>query len=309
MNDTKLWVALSGIEGVGIATLQTIYSAIKNAGISLYDIIDCSPKEIAYETGLSIEVSQHIAKLSSNIAKIEKDYEAFIDNTIEPILFFDSRYPKKLLQHMQYSPPIIYAYGNTELFKSKRIAILSDSQASERGYHIAYHAADIAAQHSIAVVSGMAKGPQTIAHRGAIEAGGTTISVLPYGIFNLQIPDILKDILDMSRWLFISPFEPNEAYALHNSYKRNSLIAAMVDALIIVETSNDGGCFEAAKSAVKYKTPLFVVEYAQYPQSALGNPILIKDYSAIPLRGRLQNDILIPNMDTCIAKVRYGDSK
>lgn len=309
MNDTKLWIALSRIEGVGIVALQKIYSAIKNMGLSLYDIIDCSSKEIAHETGLSIELSQHIAKLSSNIEKIEKDYEALIDNTIEPILFFDSRYPQHISQHIQYPPPILYAYGNTELFKSKQIAILSDSQASDRGYHIAYHAAHIAAQHSLAVVSGMAKGPQTIAHRGAIEAGGTTISVLPYGFFNLQIPDLLKDIFDISRWLFISPFEPNEEYALHNSYKRNSLIAAMVDALIIVETSNDGGCFEAGKSAVRYKTPLFVVEYAQYPESALGNPILIKDYSAIPLRGRMQNDILVPNMDTCIAKVRYGDSK
>jgi hypothetical protein len=51
------------------------------------------------------------------------------------------------------------------------------------------------------------------------------------------------------------------------------------------------------------------VEYAHYPDSALGNPVLINEYNAIPLRGRMQNDMLLPNMDTCIAKVRYGDSK
>lgn len=308
MNDTKLWIALSRIEGAGIATLRKIHATLSSLHLSLYDLFELEPKAIAHETGLSLELSQYIAKIASTIDKIEKEYEDLIDRNIEPVLFFDSRYPEKILKNIDYPPPILYYLGNSDIVKTKHVAILSDHNASERGYYIAYHAALIAAQHSITVISGLAKGPQTMAHRGTIEAGGNTIAVIPMGMDNLIIPDILKDSINLSQWLFISPFAPQEEYALHNSYKRNSLIAAMVNALIIIETANNAGCFEAAKSAYKYKTPLFVVEYAQYPESAAGNPVLIKEYNATPLRGRIQNDVLVPNMDACIAKVRYGDS-
>lgn len=308
MNDTKLWIALSRIEGVGIASLKAIHEALFNLHLSLYDIVELDPKAIAHETGLSIELSQLIAKIAVTIEKIENEYEDLIDRNIDPVLFFDSRYPEKILKNVDYPPPVLYYMGNTDIIKSRKVAILSDHNASERGYHIAFHAAAIAAQHSVTVVSGLAKGPQTMAHRGAVEAGGNTIAVLPMGMNALTIPDVLKDTVNMSQWLFISPFNPQEDYALHNSYKRNSLIAAMVDALIIIETGNSAGSFEAAKTACKYNTPLFVVEYAQYPQSASGNPVLIKEYRATPLRGRIQNDVLVPNMDACIAKIKWGDS-
>ncbi|MCX8123500.1 MAG: DNA-processing protein DprA [Spirochaetes bacterium] len=308
MNDTKLWMALSRIEGIGIASLKKIHSLLASLQLSLYDIFELEPKAIAHETGLSLELSQYIAKIPRAIDKTEKEYEDLIEKNIEPVLFFDSRYPEKILKNIDYPPPILYFFGNSDIIKTITIALLSDHNASERGYHIAYHAASIAARHSITVVSGFAKGPQIMAHRGAVEAGGNTIVVIPMGMDNLIIPDILKDSINLSQWLFISPFVPQEEYALHNSYKRNSMIAAMVNALIIIETANNAGCFEAAKSAKKYKTPLFVVEYAKYPDSAIGNPVLIKDYQATPLRGRIQNDVLVPNMDACIAKARYGDS-
>ena len=309
MNDTKLWISLAQVEGIGIAALKNIHAILTNLHLSLYDIIELDAKAIAHETGLPLELSEKIATIQSTIEKSEKEYETLIDNSIEPVLFFDSRYPEKILNHIEYPPAVLYFYGNSQLATTKQLAILSDHTASERGYNIAFHAARIAAQHSVTIVSGLTKGPQTMAHRGASEAGGNSIAVLPMGILQLKIPDILKEVFDQSRFLFISPFLPNEEYALHNSYKRNSLIAAMVSALIIIETMKDGGSFEAAKSAAKYKTPLFVVEYAHYPDSALGNPVLINEYNAIPLRGCIQNDMIVPNMDTCIAKVRYGDSK
>ena len=308
MNDTKLWMALSRIEGVGIAALKQIHTALSNLNISLYDIMELSPKTMAFETGLPIELCQIIANASSIIGTAQKEYEQLLDNTIEPILFFDVRYPQRLLRSMEYPPAILYMYGNYNLITSKQIAILSDHTASERGHYIAYQAAHIAAQHSITVTSGMAKGPQSMAHRGAIEGGGNTIAVLPMGLLNLSIPKILQDCVDLSRWLFISPFEPAQEYAIHHSYKRNSIIAAMVNAVIIIETATDGGSFEAAKSAHNYKTPLFVVEYAEYPATASGNPGIIKEYNATPLKGRMQNGTLLPNMDMCIAKARYGDS-
>ncbi len=93
MNDTKLWMALSRIEGVGIAALKQIHTALSNLNISLYDIMELSPKTMAFETGLPIELCQIVANVSSTIGTAQKEYEQLLDNTIEPILFFDVRYP------------------------------------------------------------------------------------------------------------------------------------------------------------------------------------------------------------------------
>ncbi len=69
MNDTKLWIALSRIEGAGIASLKTIHTALSHLNLSLYDIFELESKAIAHETGLSLELSQLIAKIAVTIEK------------------------------------------------------------------------------------------------------------------------------------------------------------------------------------------------------------------------------------------------
>ena len=81
---------------------------------------------------------------------------------------------------------------------------IRDSTASERGHYIAYQAAHIAAKHSITVTSGMAKGPQSMAHRGAIEGGGNTIAVLPMGLLHLSIPQILQACVDPASYTHLT---------------------------------------------------------------------------------------------------------
>ncbi len=75
MNDTKLWIALTQLEGMGIASLKKIYASLSHLHLSLYDILDLEPKAIAFETGLPQELSQYIAKIPIVLDKVEKEYE------------------------------------------------------------------------------------------------------------------------------------------------------------------------------------------------------------------------------------------
>jgi hypothetical protein len=53
--------------------------------------------------------------------------------------------------------------------------------------------------------------------------------------------------------------------------------------------------------------PLFVAEYANYPQSAAGNLKLISEFGGIPVRGRKENEFVVPNIDKLIAKVKFSE--
>ena len=72
-----------------------------------------------------------------------------------------------------------------------------------------------------------------------------------------------------------------------------------------MESPEDGGIFEAAKSAFNLKIPLHTTEYSEYPPSALGNKKIMADFDAYPVRGKKSDGLTVPNMDRIIADVKF----
>ena len=81
---------------------------------------------------------------------------------------------------------------------------------------------------------------------------------------------------------------------------------ALSCSLFIVEAPDHGGIFEAAKSANKLSVPLFTAQYSEYPENAQGNEKILKEMNAFPVKGRMENENLIPNMDKMIGILKYG---
>ena len=160
--------------------------------------------------------------------------------------------------------------------------------------------------HEITVISGFAKGADITAHRSALEYGGDTIAILPYGILKLNIPDMIKPVYDEERFLAVSCFYPEDAAGKFNAFIRNKIICALSHAVFIVESPESGGIFEAAKSAHSLKVPLYTAEYSEYPESASGNKKILAEFGAFPVRGKKTSDNLtVPNMDRIIADVKF----
>ena len=189
------------------------------------------------------------------------------------------------------------------MLKEKGAAVLAEKDLSERGESIAYLAAKELSGHNIVTISGMAKGAD-IAHRSAIANGGKTIAIIPNGVFHFKLPDTFKNVYSTDNLLIISPFYPSAEPNKYNAFIRNRLICALSYAAYIIESVSDGGIFEAAKSAKKLGIPLFVTEYKEYPKSASANKLLIDD-GARPVKGRLVNNELSPNLDELIGIVKF----
>jgi DNA processing protein len=305
MNSHKYWIALDQAKGIGPANLKVIYDKLNGLGLSIQDLFALTASEIKSEFAFHDNIISAIESARNSLHRIEEDYHSLLDAKIDCVLFFEEAYPKRLHNVLNTAiPPVLYTFGNKDILKSKGAAILGEMDLSERGEHIAFLGAKELAAHKIVTISGMAKGVD-IVHRSALMHGGTTIVILPCGIFHYKIQEILKDVFDDDRIIIVSPFYPTTESNKYNAYIRNRLICALSYAVYFVECSMEGGIFEAVKSAKKLEIPIFITEYKEYPASASANKSLIEE-GAYPVKGRLVNNELTPNLDELIGIVKFG---
>ena len=92
-----------------------------------------------------------------------------------------AEYPE-LLNQIENPPEKLYYAGNLDLCKTRCLALVGARKATAYGKWAAYNIAKRAAEHGITIVSGLARGVDSYAHRGALDAGGNTIAVLGCGI-------------------------------------------------------------------------------------------------------------------------------
>ncbi len=292
---------------MGPSLLGEVHRSLTGRGLSIADIADCSPTEIHNEISLRENVSRLIPLLKEQIPSVEEDYERCLEGGISVIPFFSDTYPERLLEVLgNEHPPFLYCLSGTDILKKRGAAVLGDSDVSDKGELIAYNAARELVSHECAVFSGYARGVDQISHRSALEQGGVTAALVPYGVFHHKIPHILEKVFDPERIAIASPFYPSREMDQFSAMIRNRIVCALSRAVYIVEAPESGGVFEAAKSARHLNMPLFTTEYAEYPKSAAGNKKIIDELDGIPVRGKLVQDMLVPNMDRVIAQCKFG---
>jgi len=178
----------------------------------------------------------------------------------------------------------LYAVGNTDLLSKKTIGICGSRDASASALKWAYEFGQQAAQQGIVVISGYARGVDRQAHKGALNAGGNTIAVLPEGIRHFRLLRELKPLVDMDRnFLAISMFEPDARWQTWRAMQRNKLIVGLSVGLFVIEARERGGTIEAAREAVRQGKRLWAVAYSKDAVGREGNRKLLAT-SAIPLK-------------------------
>jgi DNA processing protein len=306
MNYSKYWIALEQTKGIGPAHLQEIHNELKKQDLSIIDIIDLTPEEIHSELNLGHGIAKLIPESKKELEKIESEYLELLDRGFDIIPFFSDLYPERLRELLGSGfPPVLYTAGNSNLLKKRGVALLGENNISEKGANICYTGAKILARHSLTVISGMASGADTTAHRSALENSGDTVAFIPSGINRVNPPDFILNMLESGNCLIVSPFFPSKEADKYSAFTRNRILIALSHAVYIVEAPSESGIIEAAKSAEKLGVPLFTTEYSEYPESASGNRHIIEQHGGIPVRGRRENNLLVPNLDKIIGIARY----
>lgn len=227
-----------------------------------------------------------------NIAyeKAVKEIESCRDLGIYIIGLYENEYPKRL-RYIPDSPLIIYAKGNIEcLHSEKSVAIIGTRTPSDYGQLCGFMFGEKFTKEDFVVISGLAKGIDTAAHKGCIESDGKTVAVLAQGldtpIYPKENRSLAEKIISTGGCL-VSEYGLGVRGRPNYFVARNRIQSGLSAGVVIVETALKGGTMHTANFCIEQKKLLGCLnhpkKYLLQNKNALGNQALIKSNKAFPL--------------------------
>ncbi len=161
------------------------------------------------------------------------------------------------LDDLRDAPAELFVLGDAAALSLPAVAIVGARGASTYGLALAERLARDLAAMGVVIVSGLARGIDAAAHKGALAAGGRTLAVLPCGIDRVVPPEhaALAQSITAAGAL-VSEFEHGAPFGRGAFVRRNRLIAALSQATVVVEAAEGSGALSTAKVARKLARPL-----------------------------------------------------
>lgn len=191
----------------------------------------------------------------------------FKDLEIKSVRIDDENYPK-LLRQINDPPKILYYLGNLDCLNSKTIAVVGTRNESSLGKLNCEKFVRTLVQYSLTIVSGLALGIDTTAHKTAIENEGKTVAVLGSGLNNIyptQNIELAQNIID-SGGAVVSEFPPDYPVLPENFPARNRIISGLSQATLVVEAGSRSGSQITARLALEQGRNVFVIDQAELIQ-------------------------------------------
>ena len=199
----------------------------------------------------------------------------------------DDVYPA-WLKRVKNHPPILTARGNIETLRHESVAMVGTRHATANGMNFVADMARAFAEHGVSVVSGMAIGTDTAAHRGALSAQGNTntIAVLAGGvdyIWPLENERLYYEI--MERGVIISDMPVGFVPKGTNFVQRNRIIAGIGSKLILSEADLNSGSMKTANFAHTYGRKIYAIPSHPADSRGMGPNSLIRSGTAVLCMG------------------------
>lgn len=198
---------------------------------------------------------------------------------VQLILFDDKFYPYNLKQIEDF-PPILYAKGNIELLKNDNmLAVVGSRNASLSAMKLAENIARNIADNNITIVSGMARGIDKAAHKGAIGRGGNTIAVMGTGIdiiYPQENEDLYKEIIKKDG-LILTEYAFHTRPQASNFPRRNRIVSGLSKGVLVIEAGIQSGSLITAHQALEQGRDVYAVPGAPYDTRSAGCNKLLKE--------------------------------
>lgn len=194
-------------------------------------------------------------------------------NKIHIISKTDNNYPKNLLT-IENPPDIFFAIGNLSLLNTFSLAIVGSRNYTLDAKTLTSNLVKDLVKHKVTIVSGMARGIDSIAHDVCIEEKGYTIAITSGGFFKLCHQKIFNQIIK-NNGLIISEYFPDTPSYKSNFAQRNRLISGISNGVIIPQAGLNSGTLITANYALKQKKLLFSFPWNIDNQNYFGNNLLL----------------------------------
>ena len=200
---------------------------------------------------------------------------------ISPIPLLDPRYPA-LLSCVADPPPVLWVKGELASLERPAVAIVGSRAASPYALQVGRRLAAELGERGIVVVSGLARGVDSAAHEGCVDAGGATIAVIGSGLDNIypREHDHLADRIAV-KGLVISELAPGGKPLAEHFPLRNRIISGISLAVVVVEASEKSGSLITAGCALKQGRDVMAVPGSVLSGRNRGSHSLLKDGAKI----------------------------
>lgn len=200
------------------------------------------------------------AILSQNVLSRAEEEIAFIEkNNITPLFYLEKKYPARLKNCVD-APIMLYYKGNAGFNVPKIVSIVGTRNATDYGREMCEKIIRDLSSFGVLVISGLAYGIDTCAHRASLEHKLKTVAVLGHGLDRLY-PYLNKSLSEkiMDQGGLITEFMSKTKPDRENFPKRNRIIAGLADATLVVEAAKSGGALITAELANSYNRDVFSV--------------------------------------------------
>jgi DNA processing protein len=270
---TPYWVSLSCVPGIGPARFRRLldyfgdpetawhasYAGLAAAGI------DMRTAEALVASRRTIDPLRAIDRIEAAGAHV--------------LTWESKQYPERL-REVDDAPPVLYVLGNIEPQDSWSVAVVGTRRATHYGRAAASQLAGELAAGGVTIVSGLARGIDTIAHQAALDAGGRTTAVLGSGVDVLYPPEnraLARRILDEGRGAIVSEYPLGTQPDAVNFPARNRIISGLSLGVLVVEAGDKSGALITVTFALEQGRDVFAVPGPITSRMSDGPHRLIKD--------------------------------
>ncbi len=191
---------------------------------------------------------------------IEEYFKKLKGLKIKVTTILDSGFPKNL-KELDGSPLVLYYKGSLSCLKNKSVAIVGTRQMSLYGKEVTEKFSGGLAKRNITIISGLARGVDTVAHRECLERSGATIAVLGHGLDIVYPPEnsILASEIVKRGGAIVSEYPLGYPIRPSNFAIRNRIISGLSDVVLVIEGAEKSGTLLTARHAAEQgKTVLAV---------------------------------------------------
>ncbi|MBR9921467.1 MAG: DNA-protecting protein DprA [Bacteroidetes bacterium] len=268
-------IALTQISGIGPRTAKKLISYC--GGVEA--VFKASAKSLDSIPSIGPQVIEAIQSFK-DFDRAKRELEFIKKQHIQPLFYLDSNYPIRLKQY-EDAPILLYFKGNTSLNAKRTLGIIGTRQPSPYGLTKCAELVAELVPYQPHIISGLAYGIDIQAHRAALRENLPTIGVLGHGldrVYPMKHRQVASDMLQQGGLLTEFPTETRPDR--ENFPMRNRIVAALCDAIIVIESAEKGGSLITADFANQYHKDVFALPGRTSDPQSTGCNFLIKTHQA-----------------------------
>jgi DNA processing protein len=270
-NDTKYWVGFNSIPGIGrvrLAQLESYFGSLENAW-------KAPPGELKH-AGLDSVALRAINHWRSKVSP-EAEMEKLGHYGVKVLTCNDPSYPSRLKEIYDY-PPVLYIRGSLLSKDEWYLAVVGTRRASVYGKQVTDEIVTDLAQSKITIVSGLAKGIDTVAHQSALDAGGRSLAVFACGldiIYPGENARLARRIMEQGA--LISEYPLGTRPRAENFPRRNRILSGLSLGVLVTEAGESSGALITAHLALEQNREVFAIPGSILSPASRGTNHLIQE--------------------------------